>query len=394
MHYIFHIDINAFYATVEEILNPKLKNLPIVVGGRTKRSVVSSANYLARNLGIKAAMPIFMAKKLCPHLEVVDPHFKAYEEHSIKFHNFISSHFTNKIEQFSIDECWIDVTHLCKDNDSAIKLAHTIQKRIYRELQLPVSIGVSYNKFLAKMASDLKKPLGISTILNLEDIKNKLWNLPVDDMLFIGSASAKTLKENNINTIGDIANRDNNKILAKVLNKNWYVHYLHANGKGEYKLDNSKNIPKSISNSTTFLEDADEPEDILKTLKHLTQDAVERLQYYDLKTKTISVYVKYPDFKTVSKSQTFNKPFKDYEEIVDKAIKIFLENFKNQKIRLVGVGLNNLSSITEKTDLNPSIFNPTGHVPEIIEKTDLEKVKETVNKKMNLEILQFADKKL
>jgi DNA polymerase-4 len=164
MKYIIHVDINSFFASVEELQNPNYKNKPIVVSGYTKRSVVASANYIARNYGINAAMPIFMAKNLCRSLVVVTPHFNLYEEYSEKFIRLISEKFTNNIEIGSIDECYVDITNIVNKKNQPINIAYQIQKMIKAKLGLNCSIGIANNKFLAKMGSDYKKPLGITTI--------------------------------------------------------------------------------------------------------------------------------------------------------------------------------------------------------------------------------------
>jgi DNA polymerase-4 len=164
MKYIAHIDMDCFFASVEELLNPKLKNKPIIVAGRNKRSVVSSANYLARKDGVKAAMPLFMATKICPKVIVVLPHFYKYEEYSEKFINLIEKKFSKMVEHLSIDECFVDITNLVNKNTSPIDVCNNIQRQIKQHIGLPCSIGIANNKFLAKMASDLKKPMGITTL--------------------------------------------------------------------------------------------------------------------------------------------------------------------------------------------------------------------------------------
>jgi DNA polymerase-4 len=165
--------MNSFFASVEELQNPSYKNKPIAVSGYTKRSVVSSANYIARQNGVKAAMPIFMAKKLCPDLIIANHHFHLYHEYSEKFIELISEKFTNNIEIGSIDECYVDVTSLVNKTRTAIDIANQIQQSIKRKIGLNCSIGVANNKFLAKMGSDYKKPMGVTTMW-LNEIETKL----------------------------------------------------------------------------------------------------------------------------------------------------------------------------------------------------------------------------
>jgi DNA polymerase-4 len=164
MRYILHVDMNSFFASVEELLNPRYKNKPIAVSGYTKRSVVASANYMARGYGVRAAMPVFMAQKLCPGLFIVTPHFHAYQEYSEKFIQLIAEKFTNNIEIGSIDECYVDITSLVNKKRSPTTIATEIQNTIKSKIGLNCSIGIANNKFLAKMGSDYQKPLGITTM--------------------------------------------------------------------------------------------------------------------------------------------------------------------------------------------------------------------------------------
>jgi DNA polymerase-4 len=173
MKFILHVDMNAFFASVEELQNPKYINKPIAVSGKTKRSVIASANYIARTKGIRAAMPVYQALNLCKDLIIVIPHFHLYHKYSDKFHQIIEEKFTTKIERCSIDECYVDISDLAKTKQEAINVAKKIQQAILNLTKLKSSIGISQNKFLAKMASDFKKPMGISTCFK-EEIKTKL----------------------------------------------------------------------------------------------------------------------------------------------------------------------------------------------------------------------------
>ncbi|MDE7433979.1 MAG: hypothetical protein K2M43_02520 [Mycoplasmoidaceae bacterium] len=168
---IICIDINAFFASVEEANDPSLKDKPIVVGGVTKRSVVASPNYKARAYGIKAGMPIFQAQKMCSKLVVVNHKFHLYEDYSQRFIKLLCERISNKIEYLSIDECYMDITNLVDQNNTPIKIATKIQKLVKSGLNLGTSIGISYNRFLAKMGSDYKKPMGITQILTFDDVK-------------------------------------------------------------------------------------------------------------------------------------------------------------------------------------------------------------------------------
>lgn len=173
MPIIFHIDLDAFFASVEENLNPNLKGKPVVVAGKSRRTVVASANYEARKYGVKSAEPIFLAVKKCPSLVVVSHHFSEYVKVSNLFHNLIYNQFCKKLESASIDECFLDVSDIVNDYKKAKFYAKKIQNKIKSDLNLNVSIGISYNKFLAKTATDINKPFGI-TIISKDDIKTVL----------------------------------------------------------------------------------------------------------------------------------------------------------------------------------------------------------------------------
>ncbi|GHU32175.1 hypothetical protein FACS1894166_04970 [Bacilli bacterium] len=164
MRYILHVDMNSYFASVEEAEFPQYRNKPIIVSGKTKRSVVASANYLARSFGIKAAMPIYMAQRLCPRVVIAIPHFHLYQEYADRFIELIAEKFTNNIEIASIDECYVDISAIAKTDAAAVKVAERIQTAIKTTIGLKCSIGVANNKFLAKMGSDYKKPLGITTM--------------------------------------------------------------------------------------------------------------------------------------------------------------------------------------------------------------------------------------
>ncbi|MCQ3908201.1 MAG: hypothetical protein MJ200_01200 [Mycoplasmoidaceae bacterium] len=172
---IFHIDLDAFFCSCEEVMNPKLKGKVFVVSGRNKRSVISCASYPARKLGIKAAQPIYMGLEKHPGLTVVPGHYELYDKMSMQFFSYIKKHYSNVCEEMSIDECFLDVTKTLKHfNNDPILLAKLLQKSVNKTLGLSVSIGISYNKFLAKMATDLNKPHGITTVLTEQEIKQKI----------------------------------------------------------------------------------------------------------------------------------------------------------------------------------------------------------------------------
>ena len=209
---IAHIDMNCFYASVEEKYNPELKGKPLAIAGeiKTRHGIVVTANYEARDKGVKSTMRVGDARKLCPNIKILKPDMVKYQEESKRIFDLVRQ-YTEKVEVISVDEAYIDLS----DFPEPVKVIATIQRRIYKQLGMPSSVGVSFNKFFAKMGSDFKKPLGF-TIINKNNYKDILWNLDVGEMNGCGKSATKKLKKLGINTIGDVANA-NEVILHSVL---------------------------------------------------------------------------------------------------------------------------------------------------------------------------------
>ncbi|HZJ87415.1 MAG TPA: DNA polymerase IV, partial [Erysipelothrix sp.] len=265
---LFHIDINAFYASAHLTIEPELEGKPVVVCRDVQGSVVTTASYEARQYGIGSAMPLSQAKRLCDDLVVVELDFELYNDLSQSFVNIIKS-YSKTVEQASIDEVYVDVTDVIKTYDKPLDLAINIQKQLLDELKLPVSIGVGPNKFLAKMASDMDKPLGI-TVLRIREVETKLWPLAIDQMHGIGKKTVPRLKEIGVHTIGDLNNVSFDKVKL-ILGNRTQVFIDYANGLGSAKL-NTDASAKSIGQSQTFSKaifDYDELKE--KILKEISQ---------------------------------------------------------------------------------------------------------------------------
>jgi len=244
---IAHIDMNCFYASVEEKYNPELKGKPLAIAGevKTRHGIIVTSNYEARNLGIKTTMRVGDARKICPNIKILRPDMPKYQQESKLIFDLVRE-YTDKIEIVSVDEAYIDIA--------------TIQRRIYKQLGMPSSVGVSFNKFFAKMGSNLKKPLGFS-IINKKNYKDILWNLDIGEMHGCGKASTKKLKKIGINTIGDIAVA-NEVILHSLLGVQGLRLKNKANGEGNSELKYTVDR-KSIGNSKTFTNDLIDEDDIL-----------------------------------------------------------------------------------------------------------------------------------
>ncbi len=385
---ILHIDMNAFFATVEKILDPSLKDKPIAVGHNSNRSVVSTACYIARKYGIHSALPIYKAKQLCPNLIIIDGHYDKYEEYRDKFLKIISE-YSSIIEVASIDECYVDMSdYFDNTKEEYLNIIQEIQNRIFNETKLLCSIGVAPNKFLAKMASDIKKPMGI-TIIRMKDIPNILWPIKIDDMFGIGKKTAPRLKSIDILTIGDLAKETlDNFELRKILGKNTQRFINLANG-----IDNSKVIVedtnnKSIGHSTTLLNDTSDYDILVDTLKYLTKKVSKRAKEQKLLGDNIGIVLKYSDFTVCNRSIKIKKFTNEYNDIIEIVIKLFEENFDNELIRLVGVNLNNL--LEEGTFLYQTAIDFNSKI-DIKAKNKTDEIIDTINKKYSKKVLKKAN---
>ncbi|MEG0265392.1 MAG: DNA polymerase IV [Erysipelotrichaceae bacterium] len=340
-HVIFHIDLNSFYASAEIMRNSALDGQPVAVAGLSRRSVVSTANYEARSYGVHSAMPLAMAQSLCPKLIILQGDFAWYEELSNRFFNFIRT-FTPYIEPASIDECYIDVTDIIKNYQRPLDLAWTIQKQLLDELRLPCSIGVAPNKFLAKMASDMHKPLGI-TILRKQEIKKKLWPLPISQMYGIGKKTAPLLIEKGIETIGDLANPQNELKIMTLLGKHAYHTIQCARGNDSNILSYNTSV-QSISQSTTLNTDILDYDEVKTTFKQLALKLSKRAVEDDIKGKLITITIRYYDFSNVSRSCSIDNYTNDYQTILEHAMLLFDQNVIQKEIRHLGIGLGSLYS--------------------------------------------------
>lgn len=341
---IFHIDMNCYYVSCEIASKPELKGKPVAVApvGSTRKSIILTASYEARKYGVKAAMRVSEALTLCPELILIDCHMDLYSEYSNKFFNYFLS-ITPLVEPASIDEAYLDVTDVCKNNEY-VDLAHKIQDHLYHVLNLPCSIGIAPNKFLAKMGSDMKKPLGI-TIVRKREIKDVLWPLPVEDMQGVGRKTLKQLEFLKIKTIGDLANYPDFQVLCDILGP--------ANAKRLKETSFGEDVSElnvnrftdfsSISNSQTFDVDLFDNVIILDNLKILVNTVANRLVKQDMAAKTFSIQIRYNNFKNITRSKTIEDATNDNYKIFSLLKELFDDYYdETLPIRLLGVAATKL----------------------------------------------------
>ncbi|MGE4342483.1 MAG: DNA polymerase IV [Bacilli bacterium] len=352
---IMHIDLNAFFATAEVIRNPALANKPLVVGGTGRRGIVSTASYEARAFGIHSAMPTYMAERLCPNLIILPSDFKLYSRLSREFFDFVR-HYTSLIEIASIDECYADMTETLKNVKNPIEFLTNLQKDLYEKTKLKCSIGIGPTKFLAKMASDYQKPMGL-TIFRRRDLAQTLWKLPIKSMYGVGKKTYPRLEKIGIHTIGDLATSESEEV-KNLLGKFYFTLKEWVTGYGSDEVNPEPDDPKSIGNSRTLASDTDDYDEIRSMIIYLCQEVSERAQAEKMLGSTIQIVLKNSDFSTINRSITLEKPTNDLGIIYLEAMRLFDKNYQGQMIRLVGVTLANLVAVSEVTT-QLSLFDST-----------------------------------
>lgn len=342
---IFHVDMNAFFASCEQVIHPELKGKAIaVVGDPTRRSgIVLAASYEAKKYGIKTTMPIYQAKQCLPSVILVKSTYGLYSEMSKKVMKIFDD-FTPLKEQLSIDEAYLDMTGTTHLFGDAYEAATLIQDRIYNELDLGCSVGVSSNKLLAKMASDMKKPMGI-TMLFSEHIKEKMWPLPVGELYGIGKKTVPKLHELGIRTIGDLAKTDKSVLFNRFGDKSSSYMHKASNGIGSDILHEAGYVGmKSVGNELTYSKDIRTNEEIHNEILLLADTVGHRLRRKLLKGRTLQVKIKFNDFKVITRSITFQVGTDSTDFIFEEAMKLVLANKGNKAIRLLGISLTNFDN--------------------------------------------------
>jgi len=335
--------MDAFFAAVEQKRHPELKGKPVVIGGSgdpAARGVVSTANYEARKYGIHSAMPLKTAYKLCPNAVFLPVDMDEYARVSGIIKNVLRQ-FSPVMEDVGIDEAFLDLSEIDKPSED---IAGEIKEEIMKAVGLTCSLGIAPNKLLAKMASEIQKPDGV-TIITDKDIESRIWPLSVRKLWGVGPKSEEYLKEFSIHTIGDLAALPLEKLIERFGNS--YGSYLYEAARG---IDDSPLVthwePRSISRETTFQSDTDHWQTIAKNLADLTRETVAELREREYKCKNVTVKIRFSDFKTHTRATTLATPT-DKLEIIRKAAFFCLGNFdlKQKKVRLVGARLGGLMKV-------------------------------------------------
>lgn len=384
---IFLVDMNAFFISCETSRNPDLLGKPAAVAGdpKNRSGIVLTANYEARKYGVRTTMLVHEAKELCPEIIFVKPDHAFYEEKSQKVMQLLSG-FTPLMQQNSIDEAWMDLTGCQPLFGTPVETAQAIMKMIKEKLGLMCSIGISENKFLSKMASEMKKPMGITELWR-KDIREKLWPLPVRSMYGIGKQTEKKLLRISINTIGDLAGADKT-MMSHIFGKYGIQLIDLANGI-DTSLVETNPVPdnKSINRSTTLPQDISDIEQARVVLLKLSEEAGMEARLCNLKGTTVSITLKYSDFSSITRQKSV-KPTNLTSEIYRTGIDLLEKNWKTgNAVRLIGISIGNLCSETvEQMSLFETDEKDTGNDRE----ERLEKAVDEIRKKYGMDKIKRA----
>lgn len=346
---IFHIDVDSFFVAAETWLRPELKDKDVAISKKKAKSVVCALSYYAKEKGAKVPMKLYEVQKFCPNIIVIEPNHNLYEKLSRKIYLLLKK-YSIKIEIGSIDEWYLDVTHLMNKYPNPRDLALVIQKNILKKWNITVSIGISYNKFLAKISTDLNKPFGI-TITEKEDIPKNIWPLSIDKYIGIGKSLSAKLKSINILTIEDLAKvNGNKKILLKEILKNKLDQYIdNANGNNYFddvdfnkKYYSQSSIGHQVTFENNYLIDLDL---IYKNLKKITMQVLDIANRRNLIAQGISITIKYANKAIFSTSTTIKNNSNTFEALFLIVTQLFNNYWNDKPILMLGVSLFNLTNI-------------------------------------------------
>jgi len=363
---IIHLDMDAFFASVEVREHPELMGLPVVVGGPSKsRGVVAAANYEARKFGIHSAMPMTQAVRLCSELHILPVNMSLYVFVSKQIHE-IFNRYTPEIEPLSLDEAFLDVSGSLKLFGSAAEIARRIKNDIKKELQLIVSAGIAPNKFVAKIASDIEKPDGF-VVIEEDEMQGFLDPLPVKRIWGVGKKTEQQLHNYGITTIKDLRTQSPRWLIDRLGKQGDHIYRL-ANGMDKREVV-SDTKAKSISSESTFIEDISNKESLLAYLSHLTEQVAARLREKDRKGKTVNIKIRFHDFTTIVRSKTLPESTNQTEKIWQAAKSLFNTAMPDRhfSVRLLGIGI---SGFNNESRQQGDLFYQDAKYAELDEITD------------------------
>ena len=384
---ILHIDVNNFFASIEIMLNPNLKGLPVAVCGSEddRHGIVLAKSYEAKKSGVKTAETVWQAKKKCPNLIIVPPQYEEYKKYSKLIQNIYYS-YTDQVEPFGLDECWLDVTGSLKLFGNVENIAEEIKERVKKEIGVTVSIGVSFTKTFAKLGSDLKKPDAI-TYISKENFKNIVWPLVTNEIIGVGKSTFKILEEMNLKTIGELANYDIS-LLEQKLGKHGRILWKRVNGIDDEIVDANMYIanPKSIGNGKTFRNDLTKINDIRSAFQNLTYEISNKLKKHRLEAKNIQIVIRDNQFNDKQLQCELPTITSSSLIITNTAMDLFKKYKWNKPIRALTIRAINL--IEEGTNDQISLFEEKDEYEKI---KKIDKVMFEINNKFGPNSVKFSN---
>ena len=354
MRTILHSDLNNCFASIESISHPEYREIPFAVGGdeELRHGIILAKNEIAKKYGIKTGEPLLSARQKCPELKVVKPNFELYEEYCSAVRKLYYE-YTDQVEPFGMDESWLDVTGSASLFGDGEKIAHELRNRIKKEFDLTISVGVSFNKVFAKLGSDLKKPDAV-TVISQENYKEKVWTLPVEDLLYVGRATKAKLNRVGIKTIGELANTSET-FLCSLFGKNGKMLYLFANGleSSPVKKLDERDIIKSLGNSTTTPRDMKNEKDVRLIFNLLSEQVCRRLRSHGLRCSVVQIHLRSNDLCSFERQMHLSSPTDISGDVCNAAMELLQKNYSfYMPLRSVGVRAAELSKADEPVQLS------------------------------------------
>ena len=384
---ILHVDVNNFFASIEIMLNPNLKGLPVAVCGSEddRHGIVLAKSYEAKKFGVKTAETIWQAKKKCPNLIIVPPQYDKYRKYSKLIQDIYYS-YTDQVEPFGLDECWLDVTGSLKLFGSVENIAEKIKERVKKEIGVTVSIGVRFTKTFAKLGSDLKKPDAI-TYISKDNFKNIVWELPTNEIIGIGKSTFKILENMNLKTIGSLANSDV-CLLEQKLGKHGRIIWERVNGIDNEIVDSNINekTPKSIGNGKTFRKDLTKIDDIRFSFQYLSYEISNKLKIHKLEAKTIQIVIRDNQFNDKQLQCELPTITSSSLIITNTAMDLFKKYKWTRPIRALTIRITNL--VNEGTFGQLSLFEEKDEYEKI---KKIDKVMFEINNKFGNNFIKFLN---
>ena len=371
---ILHCDLNNFYASVECSQNPILWTKPVAVTGnpRTRHGIILAKNEVAKSFGVKTAQTIWEAKQLCPNLICLPPQFELYQQYSKRVRE-IYKRFTDKVESFGPDECWLDVTHSQKLFGDGETIANTIRESVKKEVGLTISVGVSFNKYFAKLGSDLKKP-DATTVISKENFKKKIWDMPADVLIFIGKRTYLKLQKLNIHTIGDLANADEN-LLKQQFGILGPQYKRIASGQDDTEITHQDFLDetKSVGNGMTAIRDLNTREEVEILVLTLAEKVTFRMRQAHLSGRTARLSIRNSDLTHKSHSITRNNPIDNASDFAKMCMELFDKYWSHlapYSIRSIRISMSNLTQTDTAQQIDLFDFEKTAKLKKLNQSLD------------------------